>query len=458
MNVLLLGSDPRCEPLLHSLTTVPGHRVESIPDAGVESRIVNVAEFDGLISAGPLRPLLSQVREFLGAGKPVMVIPSAAQGSDVAYELLAVDDEAGGRLVAGFPHRYDPGWRKLKERIQREAGEELQLIQIQRRLPRTPGSGALSYQAVDELLLNDADLLGWLGVDYTQVTCLHTGATDAGVTRATVTLAGSSPPEAVWTVERDTEGERCEVTVSAADASFSMSGTAGGDRFPAAAECAAGLLADLERISQRQPPEAMWMDAVRAFDVVDAARRSVRRQRTVEISSGEVSERGQFKTKMTALGCSLLSFTFFGVLLALLIGAVFDPRDPMQRRSEAAGFVLQDDAFVPDTPALSVEGQHQLLDVSKRIRETPAEIIVASGPSAANAALDEARRETVVDFLREEKSLDLDTRVVVRPLAGRGFQRFMTGLWIAVFLPLGLFLALQILIVLTRSPETGVES
>ena len=200
------------------------------------------------------------------------------------------------------------------------------------------------------------------------------------------------------------------------------------------------------------------MDAVRAFDVLDAARRSVRRQRTVEVSSGEVSERGQFKTKMTALGCSLLSFTFFGVLLALLIGAVFDPRDPMQRRSEAAGFVLHDDAFVPDTADLSVEGQRQLLDISKRIRETPAEIIVASSPSAANAPLDETRRVAVADFLKERKGLDLDSRVVVRALAGRGFQRFMTGIWIAVFLPLGLFLLLQILIVLTRSPETGVES
>lgn len=450
MNVLLLGSDPRYEPLLHSLTTLPGNRVDRLADAGVGATSVRVDEFDALICAGSVRPLMSPIRQFLADGKPVMVIPSAAQGSDAAYELLAIADESGGKLLAGFPQQYAPAWRELRERIKRIEGARRPLIQIERRLPRTNGSGVVPYPDVDELLLSDADLLRWLGTDYTEATCLYTGATEAGVSRVSVTLRGDRDSEATWTLESHAGDKECHVNVAAAGSSFSTTESDGG----AVNECAAGLLADLERATTGNGPlpESDWIDAVRAFDVLDAARRSVRRRRTVEIASGEVSERGQFKTKMTALGCSLLSLTLLGVVLALLIGAVFDPRDAMQRQSEAAGFVLEQEAFETGAAELTVAGERQLQDISVRLRETPAEIIVESPLPGAAAALDEARRSAVVEFLREEASRELDSRVVVRPLAGRGFQRFMTWLWIVVFLPLGLFLVLQALIVITRSP------
>lgn len=451
MNVLVLGSDPRYESILHSLAAVPGHHVERVTDAGAAAAAVNVESFDALICAGPVRPVFSRIREFLADRKPVMVIPSAAQGSDAAYELLAIVEESGGELLAGFPHRYAPVWRKLCVRAQGATGEGRQLIQIERRLSNTKYSGVVPYQGVDELLLSDADLIRWLGTDYTEVTCLYTGATEGGVSRASVMLAGGLNSEATWTLQTHAGDEECHASLTADGSSFSTTESDGG----LTGECAAGLLADLELAAAAKgpPPEAEWIDAVWAFDVVDAARRSVRRRRTVEISSGEVSERGQFKTKMTALGCTLLSFTLLGVVLALLVGAAFDPRDAMQRQSEAAGFVLRRDAFQPGTADLTDAARGQLQDISERLRETPAAIIVESSSSHADDRLDTARREAVVEYFRESVKLDLDERVVVRPLAGEGFQRFMTGLWIVVFLPLGVFLILQALIFITRSPD-----
>jgi hypothetical protein len=64
--------------------------------------------------------------------------------------------------------------------------------------------------------------------------------------------------------------------------------------------------------------------------------------------------------------------------------------------------------------------------------------------------LDARRREAVVRALHAHAAPHHETRTVLRPLAGERFQRVMTGLWVLVFLPLGLFLLLQALIFFAR--------
>ena len=56
----------------------------------------------------------------------------------------------------------------------------------------------------------------------------------------------------------------------------------------------------------------------------------------------------------------------------------------------------------------------------------------------------------------DRKAEFLGGAAVVRALAGQVFRRVMIGLWLVVFLPLGLFLALQWLIVIAR-PAAGSE-
>ncbi len=88
-----------------------------------------------------------------------------------------------------------------------------------------------------------------------------------------------------------------------------------------------------------------WADAVRAFDLLDAARRSLKRRRTVELQFESTSERSQFKTHMTTIGCGLLLFTMFGLIGLLFAGRMLDPRDAQQKQSEVAGFVLRESDF-----------------------------------------------------------------------------------------------------------------
>lgn len=93
-----------------------------------------------------------------------------------------------------------------------------------------------------------------------------------------------------------------------------------------------------------------WTDAVRTFDLVDAVQRSIRRRRTIDLHFESMSERSQFKTQMTALGCGVLSLTTVGMVLLLLVGAIFDPRDVEQQRPRAPGSFSTWTTSKPDRP------------------------------------------------------------------------------------------------------------
>jgi hypothetical protein len=152
---------------------------------------------------------------------------------------------------------------------------------------------------------------------------------------------------------------------------------------------------------------------------------------------------------MTALGCGLLGYTLVGDVAALLVGKLCDPRDAAQLRSEAAGFVVYRDEFINGAAQLTPEGEKHVESLADDWRRTSAEIIVESAGDPPGA-IDDARRAAVVELLKSRKEVDADSRTVVRELAGRWFRRMMIGVWLVVFLPLGLFLALQSLIVIAR--------
>ena len=52
--------------------------------------------------------------------------------------------------------------------------------------------------------------------------------------------------------------------------------------------------------------------------------RSIRRRRTIDLHFESTSERTQFKTQMTALGCGVLGYLFFGLIAYLLVGELLD--------------------------------------------------------------------------------------------------------------------------------------
>jgi hypothetical protein len=68
-------------------------------------------------------------------------------------------------------------------------------------------------------------------------------------------------------------------------------------------------------------PILMWEELARAVELVEAAQRSVRRRRTIDVYFETPSERSLFKTQMTAVGCSLIVLTLLAVVLYLVLAA-----------------------------------------------------------------------------------------------------------------------------------------
>ncbi len=210
----------------------------------------------------------------------------------------------------------------------------------------------------------------------------------------------------------------------------------------------AGLVAARER----EPAfvEQTWQRAVRAFEVAWAAERSLRRGRAVELHFGTASERTQFKSHMTAAGCSLLFLTLLLLIAALLVAPLIDPRSTLERRAAAAEFLFDDRDFVPNAPLLNERGRRHVREVAQRFAAVDVPVVVAQRSAREVTPLDQLRRRTVIEALQAEGVRAPAERVFLAPVTDPQklwLLRALRWLWAV---PLLVFLALQVLIVLTR--------
>ncbi len=187
---------------------------------------------------------------------------------------------------------------------------------------------------------------------------------------------------------------------------------------------------------------------MRAFDLLDAARRSLTRKRTVELQFESTSERSQFKTQMTAVGCSLLLLTMFGMIGLLFAGRMLDPRDTQQKQSETAGFVLTDADF--DGTKLNSLGREKMTEIVENFDRRSATVLIDGHPESGEAV---QRRAAVVQELSQAQLEGAEVRTLTRPLQGVWFKRAMLMAWIVLFLPVGIMLVIQLLIGVTPNND-----
>jgi hypothetical protein len=228
-------------------------------------------------------------------------------------------------------------------------------------------AGLMTQEALTSAILVDADLLRALLGPYDQVTASRSGDASAGFSLATVTLGGNSAPQAVWTAvgatapgwkltlfgetgsaviescpdDDGTDGRPLRLTVNHArrepevTEATADSGAWLLEQFIAAAQpsprsrtrqssgTVSGALNSLDE-SDRSPPSSLWDELACTVELVDAIERSVRRRRTIDVYFETPSERGLFKTQMTAVGCSLLMLTLLFIVMYLVLEASFD--------------------------------------------------------------------------------------------------------------------------------------
>ena len=323
------------------------------------------AEVDAVIVAGQTEEMQPVVRQLVQSGKSVLVAPELVQSAAFFYELALVESEQPGRIFPMLGLRGHPLVAKLQRLISEGGLGNIRHVQIDRKIASHAVNGGtlMSQFELANALLIDADLLRILCGSYDQVTASRSGDVANGYSLATVMLAGSSVPQAVWSATTHVEDDWA-VTVSGDMGTAVLEGNpvAGGLRLtqhltPAppiveeavveevAADPGNWLLEvfTLSQVPQSKSPTLaegrpedraesnLWAELARAVELVDAVERSLRRRRTIDVYFETPSERGIFKTQMTAAGCSLLMLTLAAVVFYLLFAWTI-PMPPLMKR------------------------------------------------------------------------------------------------------------------------------
>jgi predicted dehydrogenase len=480
MNFALLGDDRAVLPLVRAIARSQEHHVECAAMVGslerellraapglqispTWDRILVGSEVDAVLVCGHESETLEAAKQVAAAGKALIILPQASQGSTWIYELGLIRDEGHVSLVPVFSERLRPTIRAIHEALDSGALGRLLYLQIDREIVPEGGPALLAKIQVENALLQDVDLLRSLGGDYGRVSAVQSGVVGDRVAAAAATLMGENLPEATWTARSSADkaewklviaGEKGEITVAADSEKGEW--IVRTDRV---------TIPDLEAIAAFDEGEAVlssltgdrtaahaarWMDLIRAFEVVDAARTSARRRRAIDLHLESTSERNIFKSHMTAAGCLMLTFTLVGVVFLLLVMPLFDVRTRTQIDAQRADAIVRATDFVPGTATLNAQGTTHVQNIGSRMGDGRFPVLIAEYKGAGARHLSERRREAVVAALSKDGIKGAAERTQIGPVSGEWYPFALEIVRVLAFLPLGIFLILQIFVVLTR--------
>jgi predicted dehydrogenase len=371
MRFALLGDGPRAISVAQAVTAHPAHRLirlagsaeiasVQVPFAAGLRRSQNWEdlltdnEVDAVIVGGRDDELHAVVRQLVQAGKAILVDPELVQSAAFFYELSLIESESPGRIFPMLALRGHPLVGKLQGLLSEGELGNIRHVQFDRKIaaPASDGRATVITRAgLASALLNDADLLRCLCGSYDQVTASRSGEAAVGYSLATVMLAGAGVPQAVWTAtaygtddwQLTVSGDVKTAVLDGNPESGRLRLTLRSEGLPAVVEERAADAGNwlLETFAASLAPHAaspepaqarpddlaeatLWGELARAVELVDAVERSVRRRRTIDVYFETPSERGIFKTQMTAIGCSLLMLTLAAVVFYLLLAATVE--------------------------------------------------------------------------------------------------------------------------------------
>jgi myo-inositol 2-dehydrogenase/D-chiro-inositol 1-dehydrogenase len=472
MNFALLGHHPAAAPLIQAIFESEHHlvcqafpeaslataadqafhqRLNALPTRAWEELLID-ASIDAILVAGDSEEVQFAAKQLASSGKPLLLVPHVSLGEGCAYELSLIQDDSHAVLVPAFRLLGDTKLIALAERIATQPTGTVRRLLIERTITESDAPRGLTEGVIESASVEDIAVLHWLGGRYEQVTALRSGKSAGGCSQASLTLSGSNLPDATWTCRLGPTSS-CRLTVET-------------DREPitweqpsAAAPATATITAFANAVkanAQAAPAHTpSWSDAVRVFDVLDAARRSLRRRRTIDLHFETLSERQQFKTHMTAMGCGLLMLTLVMMLALLGLGALLASRDRAVRDAEAAGLLLRETDFVAGQAALSASGLAMVDRIAERLRETQKSAYLEPASDPVDAELDQRRRQTLVAALTQQGVIAADHRTLVAPRRSAVWDTLLKILRLAWLAPLLVFLLMQGLILVARPAATS---
>jgi hypothetical protein len=439
---------------------------EILPHArlvGHWSELLTGRRSQGVLVSGTSAEVLSAGRQFVQAGLPLLILTDTVAGPARIFDWTALWHEQPEMVFPLFVSGIQSAAREAALQLQ-ECGE-IRKIEIlrQHEVPHATEPG-LSPALVDRLFLQDLAWIRGLAGRSSQVTMLSLGRDPECPEEVVVALRGTETPEVRWSVRAAPTADWSVSIVAARGTAalacerdhlpvLNVDGLARPLNFEDARR--QDLQDQLQTFISPGRLQSMksWEDFLEMGETGAAARRSLLRRRTVDIHYAKNSERSEFKSQMTALGCGALVWAMLGAVALLMLMGIFDPRDREYRISASAGFVLPESDFISGQQ-LSSRGLEQIRHISKKWSSTSPVVILES---AEAPPLDQDRQRLVETELELLGVRDPERRIVVRPLPGKWFEILALCGWGIVFGPIGIALLLQLFIFVSQTKPIRQE-
>ncbi|MEJ7592149.1 MAG: hypothetical protein WKF77_11410 [Planctomycetaceae bacterium] len=262
-----------------------------------------------LVAIDDLDESLRIVRAASQADRHVIVIPPALCSPAYSFELHLILDESQRGIMPLLPRAaivelpltaVDLG---LDEKATRQLSIEMSLTET-------------SPAELRAAVIRGLDYLSASGFRYTQITALESNAPDGSllsrlITLSVATTAEKPLPPGTLTIKPSTlVGRECVIHISQNNATH---------RTVSIAEFA-NTLDRIVTVCHSRESCGKWMEAFSVtLELAEAVSKSLRRRRTVDVHFDSGSEKGVFKSQMTAMGCGILTFMMLGMVAYLIV-------------------------------------------------------------------------------------------------------------------------------------------
>jgi hypothetical protein len=326
MKFSVIGNNAAAFGLLQELVSSQQHSLSRCAISGGLAESVAAAALPVQLAANPeeamLEPSVNAVVVALDDPEEVLRISRAASQAErhvvvfpplncspaFSFELHLVLDESKHSIVPVI------GRLSLKERAADAHALTFSASDVQQIILELPVANAANTMA--QQTLRGLDLLSACGFQYSQVTALESLAPDGTILSRLVTLNSQpssehiAPPATLMLKPSGAASGASPLRVNRADGSVQ-------DLTVVEPPV---LLPGIVWLCEHREACSQWMESFSVtLELAEAVAKSLRRRRTVDVHFDSGSERGVFKSQMTAIGCAVLTFMMFGMVGYLII-------------------------------------------------------------------------------------------------------------------------------------------
>lgn len=272
-----------------------------------------------------------QLRKLVQADIPLVLVHPGCE-MIVGLELEMIRQDSQCLMIPYHAGLFDWRYRQLADMVHvvddsigQPLGKVEQLVWERRAMDRG-AAAVIKHFARDAMMLRD------LMTNVTQVAATGAVEGDGRYANLSVHLTGPSDLIARWSIGPAQQDNGAKLTVIGStgsavlempeDAAYRLTG-AFAPQEPAEAPHPAELLfQQVQRMlaEDNRSGDSPWDASCRTLEIEDAAERSCKRRRTIELFHEKVTERETFKSMMAAGGCAMLMW----VLLMLLVAGMVE--------------------------------------------------------------------------------------------------------------------------------------